>query len=1650
MAGNVSPKDMETISDGILNGLGTADQLPDNVRTALFQYWGSMGIDATTPDDPMTQAQFAALKEQRESQQGGFFNSSVFKPIEWIGSKMYAAYSATISPAISSVGLAAHSLVYGRPEFIGEDGEWDAFKDYWNYAHKVSPGQSIWMLGLNNKELKDRGISPDQIAQDLALQEKGKYRDAKTEKDPFGIQTRAQEYFGSGASKYVTGATDFAVSWYADPFIVAGKAVGGAKAGLVTRPIEGEIKAGEQIALKANASLTTEEANKLAWDNFSRKSKFESLTDQIMKIKTSNPDTAAAVLARDLPTLRKSANGPAAAKLLAQATDKTEVANVLRVTMGDKAALSSLEFKNAELAYQANQLESKVASAGTYYNGLSDAQKASPFGVRVKALMDSRSAQMAKLDREGQIVTDKMDAFATIGNLNYNAIVTPAGLKTRNAWEASRTWKPFEDGGFIKTQTNNIYSLSLGGVVKLAHTYNDIKPSHYIDVKDKDGWRQVQASLLEVKGLSKEARDMYVSRYLQADEAMRPAALSEIEQKVTHNIVDRYNQKNGLVGTADEISYDVANSLYREIAQKRLSAQQGMMAEAYGTARVSDPNLPGATIAVDEIAPDGGSVIVTPLLRSQMANGHTLLDFKLFENAIKANGSTWQKAMQRMGTGWEKAAGVADYVNSIWKFSQLFRLGYGPRALADDALGQVARFGPMAMMERGIKGGKYSWETLRRAGTPEGAVETAVVSKANLETHIEDLTTAQANLQAKIDKARIEGRPIDAEHLTDQLNATIDDITSARSDLADMDALVKGGEAMKHQKIGRQVLTPAFGGSEGALFQDLASGDRNFRNMMGSAGDSYLNRLRRMDWTLISPAKHGVEPHMNAWMRVLNQQVAHDELAVQYLRGRTPEQLEHWLRSPEGLAYKRGHTIAQHLPNEQLVERVTAQLDEWMNPAFPGADAMRQAAIEGRVTKEMLEEVPERARPLVNAQALSYARGSHEAIQLMDRAMEGFYNLAAQAPQRFLLRNPLFAQRYAIHARDIMATAGVTEARMTEALRTRIESAARKRALDDVKKTTFTMDYETKMSHMLRHFGAFFGAQQESWNRWARIISEKPDILPRVAQVYGAPARAGIMTDQNGVRINEDGTVTDPVTGEKRLVDYSDRHIVVQIPDYLGGAAFKKAFGLDKNATFDIPMSTAEIILNHGDGPIPVGAGPYVQMAANNIPFSGLDANGDPKMADMYQKLGILPFGATESNLESFLPNWARKMGGTSELSDTYQSNLWYIMQAENYKYTEGLRKTQPTWDEIKDRADRQTWMRVLFAGTLPISMSAKDPYDFFRNQYRQMQDIDPQTADQKFYDKYGDSAYAFSQSMSKNNSGLKPTAEAVYASQYYKDLIAKVGPEWAGLVVGAEGDGVYSNGAYYYQRTHGVDPASGKTDRTKMGARETLEQANLSRGWKQFNGYMNSLYAQLFQRGLKTFDDEGAEDLKEEKKALVNVLSSPRILDDNGVMVDNKYYNAAWSKAYNSFDLNYYDRATQSLRTLVEDPEIWSKAVNPDGSVGMRSDIYTLRTYLTYRDDVKRALIMRGSAEEGSEDINAQSNADLKQQWNALVNQLVEQDTKFGDLFNRYLSRDMGYDEDTVEQEESLGQLPEFEGSTEEADERSIFDVLAEQGGIL
>ena len=1620
-------KDMDLLSNAVLDGTMEVDNLPKNAQAALQQYWASAGIDFSNPD--MSQRQMEELIQQRRdaTASGGIFDSPLFKPIEWVGSKLYALYSATISPILTSGLMATHSVIYGRPDYIGEDGEWDALKDYWNISHHVSPGQAVWQLGMNDDELKQRGIRPDQMAEDALKVEAGEYRDKATKEDPLGVKTRAQEYFGSGASKYVTGATDFAVSWYLDPLVLGGKAAGATKRVAFTKPIEAMTKGGTRV------------------DEFFQKPAFTKMVETVQNVKAANPDNAALVLRRDMPTLSKSANGDALARLLVQAKDADEVSDILRVSMGDDAGRLSLELRNAKIGGQVDVLTTRNVVHANYYDALTDAQKASPRGQRIKDALDRQTAYISKINAESRVIDDKLDAFASVDNMNFNRITTPMGMKMRGS-------KTVQEPGFKPLSANPIrataalvYNASVGLPIKVLRSYSDIKPSMYLDVHAEHSYKELDASLREVKGLSREAREMYVSRYINATPNERQMALMQMEQSITHRMVDRYNDGKPL---DKQIDYSLADDLYKDFAERRRNGQSAANQQrVFGTATMPDPMNPSRTIRVADVEADGSRVVSTPIFDTQLANSHVMMDFRTFERALEAHGSSFARIKSRVGDGWYKTNEVADTLSTVWKFAQLFRLGYAPRALADDFLGQVARFGGLAMAQRAIQGGKVTLQDFTRGKWASDSVSAARQTEGMLSQHIDELGAFQIEIKNELNRARAMGAdPADIARLEDDMADITDEIATAQNTHKDYGVLAAYGAQTRDVQVGREVFSGAFAGKQGELYRDLAAGERNFANLMGSQADWYLKKMRRLNWENVTVSSHGAEKHMAAWMRHVNDQIGQSSIGKQALQGRSESQLVDWMRNtPEGQKYRRDIGL-KNMSDFELAQRVKAQVDYVLDPALPGMDIARQAILNGTLERQMLEGVPAAARPMVNGEMYRYAEGTSPVTQLLDKSISGWYNLANQMPATKLLRNPLFGQSYKAHLQEqVVLLRGQGTTHIDEGLRKTLEKNARRGALDDVKKYTFTMDHETKMAYAMRHFGAFFGAQQESWNRWARIISDKPEVLARVAQTYGAPARAGLMTDHDGNPVDGSGYATDPVTGEKKLVKYSDRRMVIQIPEYLGGKELNKTLGLDEEASFVIPMSSLEIILNHGDGALPVGAGPYVQIAANHF------AKEDPGFADWSKKLGVLPFGPQDSWTDFVNPNTGKRLGdATDDMGETKQRALFYMMQVENYKWEMGMRDTQPTWKELKDRADRWTIFRTAAAWTLPFSVNGQDPYQFFRDEFQRYQKLDASTADEKFYEKYGDSFYQFTQSMSKNNTGLRPTQESVKMSKYYQDLIDKVGPEYASIIVGDEGDGVYSEGAYFYQKTHSAGISSTSTQRENMSAAEAWKKTNLARGWQQYNSLLADVNSQLFDRGLLTFDDEGAEDLKAQKKGITMMLTE-QYLPDGTV---NPFYNEAWEEEFNSLDKGKYDRQAFKLQSVVSDPELWAKAVNPDGTVGVRSDIYSLATYLAQRQQMNKALLIR-KMNGGSDDPTAQSNFDLKSSWDQFVMQLIEQDTKFAWVHSRWFATDMGFNLDTVlspTQQESLQQSDASivgEEATGWQGNPDMFNVL-EEGGSL
>jgi hypothetical protein len=184
---------------------------------------------------------------------------------------------------------------------------------------------------------------------------------------------------------------------------------------------------------------------------------------------------------------------------------------------------------------------------------------------------------------------------------------------------------------------------------------------------------------------------------------------------------------------------------------------------------------------------------------------------------------------------------------------------------------------------------------------------------------------------------------------------------------------------------------------------------------------------------------------------------------------------------------------------------------------------------------------------------------------------------------------------------------------------------------------------------------------------------------------------------------------------------------------------------------------------------------------------------------------------------------------------------------------------------------------------------------------------------------------------------------------------------------------------------------------RTRLSADEAMQENQRRLGWQHFTQLNNAVTAKLHAAGYDTFEDPGAEQFKRMRGAISKLLGDPLLPDDS----KNKFYNEQWSRDFYTIDPKRYDRMIPGL-TAIANSDL-AKQKN-------RSDLRRLNEYLGYRRAINTALAQR-KAGGGSLDLRAKSNTDLRTAWGRIVDALVEADTRFGDLYHRYLSRDMGVD---------------------------------------
>jgi hypothetical protein len=1240
--------------------------------------------------------------------------------------------------------------------------------------------------------------------------------------------------------------------------------------------------------------------------------------------------------------------------------------------------------------------------------------------------------------------------------------------------KASYTPTPI-DTGYVHTRLWGAGDYFTGPVT-MVRSLKNMHPNGYmrLDVLDKDSMAELRGHLARIPNMKESTRQAIINNYLKTNtEAERLDLLEDVGRIGAAKVAQRY-------GLSPEDGVAIYEK-YRGLKQGEIDNMKRYTA-AMDPERMSAAGQP---LHLDELTDTAGKTHITPFTATRLVNGHVFQDLDQMGRALARHGDKLKTLRAATGSTRDALEQWADYANYLWKFSTLFRLGYIPRVLGDDLASQWARAGTAAMALRTARGVKNAFhnaslwatrpalearEANARNGVEYAASEMALLApdirkwegriaaetqmrqrdvalsqqrlaraEARLNSLSADATPAQraaaetfvqgkrSEVQRAAQRASEEVFPGRAAKLQADKDRTAflqryhDLQTRAADDyLAQQQKVIQGNQAVE---IDGHTFPAAFGGKAGEYWRKLVSADE-------TVGNLFATNKQLMQGNLERSFDHGAKPisalqdpekHAEAWAHAINNQIMQDQLSRMAVRGATVDEMTAWLKTnPQGIAYRR--RLPKMMPEEEFARSAKYEVDQYLHTP----EIRMKAQEETGVTPEWLQKAtPHIAdRPDVHIGQVGQSQLTHASA--LDRVIQRWFKVAATMPANRMSRHPLFNSFYEGHLKRITAsrkTQGVTNLSVGDI--NQITSSARQLALRDTRELVFDIAHRSDAASAMRFISPFFSATAESFQRWGRVIADKPQIVGYAGNWYNAPAYLGAMQDSSGNRVDANGYAYVPVyplgkdgmpdyskkpTVQKTKVPKSDRYIVTRVPKWVAKSPLGPAFNITE-ADGKLMLSQNSInVVTQGDPVFSPGVGPIVQIPVNEF------VRDKPKTAELARELGVLPYGVQGGTLfgdnaigravSVASPAQVRNAITAFDTSDQrYQAVKLQIMQREIFEFERrtGREPTRTEMGKMQQSIANKTRNYWIFSAASsflqPMATVRKDPYQFYRDQYMGLRRQNPLTADDQFLQRYGESYFIFAQEQS-DSSGIPPTKRAVELSKKYASLIA-ANPEMAALIVGPEGNGPFSLESYQYQLNNPLVPGGAEMQRTKISADEAMKENQRRLGWAKYTQRMNALGARLRAAGFTSYDQEGAEQFASEKKAWTSLYAEPLMPDGSA----NPYYNEEWSKDFFTQDQRKYERMIPAL-TEISRSEL---ARDPK-----RTDLRKLQEYLGGRLALVQELQARKAAGEPST-LQAQANSDLRSQWLYFVDQLVESDTRFGDLYHRYLSRDMGVD---VEQE--------------------------------
>ena len=545
---------------------------------------------------------------------------------------------------------------------------------------------------------------------------------------------------------------------------------------------------------------------------------------------------------------------------------------------------------------------------------------------------------------------------------------------------------------------------------------------------------------------------------------------------------------------------------------------------------------------------------------------------------------------------------------------------------------------------------------------------------------------------------------------------------------------------------------------------------------------------------------------------------------------------------------------------------------------------------------------PYRLIPIIGSESTVVgAKGVMDSLRTLSN--KAFYALGT-VPEDTFVRAPFYGRRwqrtYDAARSELLRQRKEQGRGWSVADENMIRELAHRRALKDTKDWLYTIDRRTLLGQYGEAVMPFISATQNSVTTIGRIAWNNPLVFATMALIWNAPARSGLM-DEKG-----------------------DMHISFPL-DWMP-EDMREKFGLSAMADMTFNISQFDLISPNPSGGVPLPTpGPVVVVPLSEMEKRGwlfspaapdiLQAAIGPENAQtLWSDVHNWVYGSSAAfesgvsarplSLDKALPAWMQKavdiIAGEGE-SSGYTS--WYdkIYQSEYLRWMAGERDAPPTPNEIHDTARNFQALRLaanLTAFTPPGYTSQITPIvDSVYKIYEQYPN-DRALADQKVYELYGDIAPSL-QALSKvtstqSISGLPPSLDSMRLMKEHEDVIGAIAPTLAAndtlSVLGMMGDQQkeYNPNVSAIQLNTEI-PNTGRMYREYREPAVAMLEAQKAAGWTEWIKSTSMLKALAAQRGLKSLQSKGAEDLLATQRAKAEQLKNdPR--------------TAAWYADYKNF----------------------------------------------------------------------------------------------------------------------------------------------------